>query len=207
MNPKFIVIEGIDGTGTTTQIAAVCRELGKRGVRCLATREPSNGPVGSLIRLGLTGRLVFSKHQQDAKGEEIIYALLFAADRADHVRNEIEPSLAAGAWVVSDRYYLSSLAYQNIECDLDWLRALNSKFRRPDITFLLDMEPSLCLERISRDHRAHDPEKYEQLDKLKSIRANYLSIAEILRSEGETIIQIDAAQPALDVTAEIMKHL
>src|SRR5690242_1367991 len=107
----FIVLEGIDGSGTTTQAARLAQTLQARGARVHATREPSTGPVGRLLRQALTGTLVAD--ERPVQLDFCTLALLFAADRMDHVRREIEPALARGEVVISDRYDLSSLIYQS----------------------------------------------------------------------------------------------
>jgi dTMP kinase len=134
--PRFIVLEGIDGSGTTTQLGLLERHLTARGRRVWATREPSQGPVGRLLR-----EILLGGHRQPdgAPVDGLAMALLFAADRRDHLRREIEPALAAGFDVVSDRYLLSSLAYQAQEAERDWVATLARDVRRPDLTLLLDL--------------------------------------------------------------------
>src|SRR5271167_2017910 len=108
---RFVVLEGIDGSGTTTQVARLADRLRAQGVAVRATREPSDGPLGTLVRHVLSGRVVIPGGR--APGWATM-ALLFAADRLDHVESEIEPFLAEGGDVISDRYDASSLAYQSI---------------------------------------------------------------------------------------------
>jgi dTMP kinase len=134
--PHFIVLEGIDGSGTTTQLGLLERHLAARGRRVLATREPSQGPVGRLLR-----EILLGGHRQPdgAPVDGLAMALLFAADRRDHLGREIEPALAAGYDVVSDRYLLSSLAYQAQEAERGWVATLARDVRRPDLTLLLDL--------------------------------------------------------------------
>ena len=134
--PLFIVLEGIDGSGTTTQLGLLERHLAARGRRVLATREPSQGPVGRLLREILLGGHL---HPDGSPVDGLAMALLFAADRRDHLRREIEPALTAGYDVVSDRYLLSSLAYQAQEAERDWVATLARDVRRPDLTLLLDL--------------------------------------------------------------------
>jgi dTMP kinase len=135
-HPLFIVLEGIDGSGTTTQLGLLERHLEGRGRRVHPTREPSQGPVGRLLREILRGR---HRHSDGAPVDGLAMALLFAADRRDHLRREIEPALANGADVVSDRYLLSSLAYQAQEADRSWVASLARDLREPDLTLLLDL--------------------------------------------------------------------
>src|SRR3954464_11602121 len=109
---RFVVLEGIDGAGTTTQVARLAERLRKDGGQPVrVTREPSDGPIGSLVRQVLTGRIVIPGGR--APGGATM-ALLFAADRMDHVESDIEPFLGQGGIVVSDRYDASSLAYQSV---------------------------------------------------------------------------------------------
>src|SRR5579864_7294663 len=105
----FIVLEGLDGAGTTTQLVRLAERLRRAGERVVATAEPTDGPIGALIRQALRRRLV---HRDGRALTDESLALLFAADRVDHVAGEIEPALARGQHVLCDRYVLSSLAYQ-----------------------------------------------------------------------------------------------
>jgi dTMP kinase len=132
----FVVLEGIDGSGTTTQLERLVRHLEGRGRRAHATREPSRGPIGLLLRELLLGRHALP---DGAPADGQAMALLFAADRRDHLRREIEPQLAAGADVVSDRYLMSSLAYQAEEADREWVTSLARGLRPADLTILLDV--------------------------------------------------------------------
>jgi dTMP kinase len=206
MEAKFIVIEGIDGTGTTTQSSRLRDALVAHGERSILTSEPTGGPIGSVIRLALGGRLSLCRATgAPPAAEESLYALLFATDRLDHLLNEINPALDAGIHVVTDRYCLSSYAYQSTGCDLAWLRQLNARARTPDITLLFDADPAVCLERIAKER--HQRERYEKLEDLRAIRENYLRIAEILRAEGERIVHIDATRPIEAIHEEILGHV
>jgi dTMP kinase len=149
----FIVFEGIDGAGTTTQAERYAAHLRSRKRMVRVTREPSGGPVGSLIRLVLTQRLSFP-----AANNAETMALLFAADRLDHNEVDIAPHLRDGSVVISDRYDLSSLAYQSAtvlglegqaasEQVVRWIRELNKHAMRPDVTVVLDVSPAVA------DHR------------------------------------------------------
>src|ERR1700734_1467346 len=146
---RFVVLEGIDGAGTTTQAARLAERLRAGRVPVRVTREPSDGPVGTLVRQVLTGRVVIPGGL--APGWATM-ALLFAADRMDHVESEIEPFIAQGGVVLSDRYDASSLAYQSVSSGsakdaVEWIRGLNRYVRRPELTIVLDVPPDLASER------------------------------------------------------------
>jgi dTMP kinase len=155
---KFIVLEGIDGSGTTTQGNLLVTALERAGIRAIFTHEPSKGPFGLCLRQLLSGAA------EDPSCAWDCMALLFAADRLDHVAREIEPALASGITVICDRYDLSSLAYQSAtspagEGALPWLRALNARALRPDLTLVLDLDADLAERR--RALRGGPTELYE----------------------------------------------
>ncbi|MEZ4394803.1 MAG: dTMP kinase [Polyangiales bacterium] len=158
----FIVLEGIDGAGTTTQTARLAAALRARGDSVRTTREPSDGPIGVLIRQVLTGRLVLPGERSEPLGWETM-AALFAADRLDHVAAEIAPALRERTVVISDRYDASSVAYQGVTAGDDsvfaWILALNARARRPDLTVVLDVSPEVALAR--RTARAGRAEIYD----------------------------------------------
>lgn len=141
---RFIVLEGTDGSGTTTQCARLVEWLNASGVAAVGTREPTRGPIGQLLRSVLEKRLVSVENVQRTLDWASL-ALLFAADRVDHDHEEIGPALMRGVWVVSDRYALSSLIYQSLTAPdptsaLEWVRALNARARCPDLTLVLDVD-------------------------------------------------------------------
>ena len=152
----FVVLEGIDGAGTTTQAHRLVAWLESQGRRAHFTCEPSPGVLGALARRALKGEPL-GRGERPLPSEAL--ALMFAADRADHWRNEIEPLLAAGVDVVCDRYIYSSLAYQSQEHPLEWVRALNSLFPPPDA--LLYLQASAALGAARRAARGGAPDRYE----------------------------------------------
>src|SRR5579884_2272159 len=160
---RFVVLEGIDGSGTTTHVARFADRLRSMRVPVRATREPSDGPVGTLVRQILTGRVIVPGGR--APGWATM-ALLFAADRMDHVEAEIEPFVAAGGVVISDRYDASSLAYQSVssgrggETTVEWIRTLNKNAKRPHLTIVLDVPPEVAASR--REARGDAAQLYEQ---------------------------------------------
>lgn len=163
----FIVIEGLDGAGTTTQTALLAEALRGRGIQVETTREPSGGPVGALCRDAIEGRISLAPEA---------LALAFAADRLDHIVNPgygIEAALARGSWVISDRYVLSALAYQASQgVDLAWLEAINAKARVPDVTIFVDTSAAECLERIRRRGQNED-DLFHNGARLAKVRDSY----------------------------------
>jgi dTMP kinase len=182
-NPLFIVLEGIDGSGTTTQLALLERHLAARGRRVHPTREPSQGPVGRLLREILLGG---HPHPDGTPADGLAMALLFAADRRDHLRREIEPALAAGVDVVSDRYLLSSLAYQAQEAERDWVAGLARDLRVPDLTLLLEVPTETAAAR--RRDAGRPDERYDADDIQARVAARYRELV----SGDPSAITIDA---------------
>lgn len=154
---RFIVFEGIDGAGTTTQAQRLVERLRAVGERAHFTNEPSEGVIGALTRRALRGEPL-GRAGRPLPAQAI--ALMFAADRADHWHNEIEPRLARGEHVVCDRYLYSSVAYQSLENPEEWIRALNSPFPHPDLLIYLQASPQLAAER--RALRGLEADRYEQ---------------------------------------------
>ena len=147
---RFIVVEGIDGAGTTTQVELVARRLRAASVVVHTTREPSDGGIGRFIRQQLLTREV----------DERAMAALFAADRLDHVTREIRPALARGELVLCDRYLWSSLTYQGeMTGDEAWVRALNAHALAPHLVVLVDVEADEAARR--RISRSTAVERYE----------------------------------------------
>jgi len=188
---QFIVIEGIDGAGTTTQAKLLSEWIASIGRKCLLTSEPSQGPVGLLLRQILTGR-------ERTLNNDVI-SLLFAADRIDHLDNEVLPSLRSGSEVVSDRYYHSSFTYQSLQGDLEWIRELNSNARAPDVTYILDLPADLAAERRRRDRASE--ELYEKDSMQRKLEESYRRLPSILKEEIIVLVNgsedIDAVHRAI----------
>ena len=196
----FIVLEGPDGAGISTQTALLNSGLSNRGIRAIATKEPTAGPIGSLIRQALTHRLVIPPAQP--LGEDVV-ALLFAADRLDHLHADVLPRLEAGTHVVCDRYRLSSYAYQGAALGQEWVRALNRRSIAPDVTFFIDAPPEISQARIAS--RGHYVELYETEERLRPIYANYLQLVDEAREAGERIITIDGRLAIGVIAATILQ--
>lgn len=190
---QFIVIEGIDGSGTTTQCSILADRLTENGLPAHVTREPSDGPVGVLIRQILTGRVVVpGRHGTHAPGWATM-ATLFASDRLDHLEAEIMPNVLDGVTVICDRYDHSSVAYQTVssgggEAEAAWVLELNRHARRPDLTLVLDVDPEVAGSR--RDGRSGSPELYEVSEMQAELAKFYAKIDAHFPSD--TIRHIDA---------------
>lgn len=200
MNPAnphpgpLIVIEGIDGAGTTTQSEKLVQWLGSAGIPALLTREPTGGPIGVTLRHHLGRRLDLGPEAE---------ALAFAADRMHHVSSEIVPALARGLTVVADRYYLSSLAYQALACDLAWVREINRFAVRPDLTVFLTVPVDVGAARFST--RASRERFEEDSDQLRRIATMYETAVEALRADGEAVQVVDGTQSVDEVAADVVR--
>lgn len=205
MTAPFIVLEGIDGAGTTTLTARLAAALTARGVTAHATREPSSGTVGRLLREVLTGQQVLAASSELSRAA--LLGLLFAADRLEHVGAEIAPQRARGAWVISDRYDHSSVAYQSVSSSeglsVAWLRALNAHAERPHLTIVLDVAPEVA--RARRLARAGAPELFDD-DALQRKLARFYADLE-RHFPGERIAHVDANRGIDEVLADVIALL
>ena len=197
---KFIVFEGIDGAGKTTQIELLCSALEKKGLRCKITAEPTDLPSGREIREALSGK---------TKKTPIEMAEMFARDRAihnTHPEEGINRALSEGITVISDRYYYSSLAYQGAALGYETVAALNldnESIRTPDLCVFLDLTPEKSLERIGK--RGEATEIYENFDYLTKTRAMFFDVFERLGARGENIAIIDASGSVSEVSERVLE--
>jgi dTMP kinase len=189
----FIVLEGTDGSGISTQISRISRILSARNRKVTATKEPSTGPAGLLIRQ------VLSKRLQGVTPEAL--ALLFAADRLDHLEQEVKPVLESGGIVICDRYLWSTLAYQGLDLEMSWLRQINSFAMQPDLTVLIKVHPSVSMERIIAGRLR--TELFEKENLLGRIQENFLTLAAEAQKAGQDVILVDGEQSMDEVTAAI----
>lgn len=185
----FIVIEGLDGCGKSTHRGMLGKRLRELGYRVVETREPSDGPVGRLLR---------ERSERGLRFPAEVEALLYAADRLLHINEVVKPALGKGMVVVSERYFYSSVAYQGAEgIDLDWIRRLNRFVLKPDLAILLDIMPETAVERM----RGRRLTAYEDYETQKRVREIYLKLV-----EGGELIKIDAERRVKEVHEELF-HL
>jgi len=161
----FIVVEGLDGSGKTTQAQLLAERLSKSH-RVLCTAEPSQGKTGKFIRECCL--------YEEKRLPIAVEALLFAADRVEHVENEVKPALAEGKIVVCDRYIYSSLAYQgSAGLNLGWIKRINSYALKPDFAVFIDVPPERVIERLQRKKSV-----METLEIQRKVREVYLKFVE-----------------------------
>lgn len=194
---RFIVVEGLDGAGTTTQVHMLCRRLATTHEVYL-TQEPSAGPLGLQIRMVLENRV---------QVHPAVLAALFAADRMDHLYHRdgtggIAAHLERGVHVLTDRYYLSSFAYQGMTLGWDWIWDLHTPCIRPDLTLFIDVPVEICLRRIA-DGRGGQFDLFENRDALTRVRAHYLEAIARLGRAGEAIVCVNGDAPPEQVHALI----
>lgn len=188
----FIALEGIDGAGTTTHAELLRKNLEAVGYSAVLTCEPTTRPIGQLIRKALRKNCGFSG---------LVMAMLFAADRRDHVNNLILPCLTEGKIVISDRYQLSSLAYQTNETIGPLVTNLACGLIKPDYTFVLDLPVEVAEER--RRHRGGQVERYDRIEFQRRVAKKYLQLADQTR----TILVINADRHIQEVEKEIWNSM
>jgi len=195
---RFIVFEGLDGAGLTTQARILHERLVELDVPCNRSAEPTQGPIGGLLKQWLGHRVAF---------DAATVAALFAADRLDHLYNPVsgvQARLAQGITEISERYLFSSLAYQSVDLDMDWVAELNQKAFMPDVVFFLDIEPKQSFERIAK--RQTSDEVFESLDSLSRVAVNFLVALERYKKKTR-IVRINGYGSKDDIAAQVWRHL
>lgn len=198
----FVVLEGIDGAGTTTQAARIAQALRGEGRKVLATCEPSDGPIGMLIRQALTRRLGLPGGKGALSPETL--ALLYAADRTDHLQAQILPALERGEIVLSDRYLLSSLAYQGASLPMGWVEEVNGFAVPPDLTLFVSVEVAVAVRR--RAQRGGFEELFDAEEKQRRIARQYLAAIR-RRARKDRIVRLDGNAGPEEVTAQALKAI
>lgn len=198
---NFVVFEGIDGAGTSTQINVLKKK--KEAGRFFFTAEPTDSPVGKFLRTVLKGNVELDPRTS---------AYLFAADRAEHLWGKsgsncgIEKKCSDGKIVISDRYFFSSLTYQSVTCGEELPRLLNSTFPLPQILFFFKISPEISLKRV--DARG-EREIYEKIDFLKATEERYEKLMDEYEAKntGMKIVRLDASKSKEEVSAQIWQEL
>jgi dTMP kinase len=170
----FICIEGLDGCGKTTQAKMLAKKLAK-SYNSFYTSEPSRGKIGTFIRK----RCLYGEKRLST----VVEALLFAADRFEHMENEIRPALREGRLVISDRYVYSSLAYQGAAgLSLEWIRTLNEHALKPDLAVFIDVKLETVMNRLKSKRSVM--ENIETLEKTRDIYLKFVAKGELIRIDG-----------------------
>ena len=179
----FIALEGIDGSGKSTQVKLLTERLKKEGFKIYTTFEPTDSPIGSVIKN------IF-RHRIEADHRTI--AGLYVADRLDHLLNKtngILKKMEEGYSVITDRYYFSSYAYQGTHMSLDWViqaNSLSAELLRPDLTIFIDVSPEVSIQRLSEGRDMI--QLYESLENLHNVRAKYFEAFEKLKDDENVFI-------------------
>ena len=190
MKGKFIAIEGVDGCGKSTHARLLAKWLRSKGYRVVVTDEPTNGPIGRVIKRVLRGEL---------KVPVAAEALLFAADRLHHAEQLIVPALRKGKIVITERYYFSSLAYQAARrLPAQWIAKLNERAPTPDLAVLIDVPAYVALDRIRGARKLDTFEKDLKLQ--RKVRAIYLQMV-----KKRKLKLVDGARVASQVQADLRK--
>ena len=194
---SFIVFEGLDGAGTTTQIRNLARYYEFNSREYYITNEPTSNPIGELVRKVLQKKVVTTPEA---------LALLYAADRNDHLYNPsygIVRLLEEGRIVLSDRYFYSSIAYQSVECSKELVRTINN-FPAPEFLIFIDTPVDDCMKRIEK--RGEEKELFDRAEFLTAVRKNYLEELENL-PEGVNLLVVDGRKSIEDTEREIRQYL
>jgi dTMP kinase len=196
---KLIAIEGLDGAGTTTQASLLANYLIDKGYDVLPTKEPTDGVWGGLIRTILAG---------DAEADPMSLCFAFMADRVDHLSKLHRITMNyPNPLIVTDRYQLSYLAYQQKDTyrDLLWLLTTQEGLPSPDFTIFIDVPPQVCVDRM-RSSRSK-LERFENIDSLKKIVDGYNKAIEYAQNQGQTIIRFDGTMGIKDLHSEITSKI
>lgn len=193
MSGKLIVLEGGDGSGTTTQAHKLVSHLKGKGFKVCSSAEPTDSGIGKEIRKMLS--------QSIAKEHDLLVslALCFAADRMYHIHNFIVPNLKTHDFVILDRYLLSSLVYQGMDLPINFVKTINSYAISPHLTIVIDLDPKTALSRLSL--RGKKKDFYESIELMTKVRNGYLQLAK--ENYHDTVI-VDGSRDLNSVHEEIV---
>ncbi|MGE5533144.1 MAG: dTMP kinase [Ignavibacteria bacterium] len=180
----FLVIEGLDGSGKTTQATKLAKKLSQSD-SVILTAEPSQGKIGTFIRQSC----LYENKRLPTEAE----ALLFAADRIEHMQKEIKPALEEGKIVICDRYVYSSLAYQgSAGLSLDWIKTINARALQPDFSVFIDVAPEQVLERLKRKKSVM--ENLETQQKVRDVYLKFVEKGDLMRVNGDNPKEVVAEE-------------
>lgn len=209
---KFIVLEGIEGSGKTVQTKLLLEYLISKRIATYRTQEPSNGPIGKIIR---------SEYMSGTrKADTDVLNLLCIADRLDHITNEetgLLNFINDGICIISDRYYMSSIAYHSIPYlsnrskyhqaieDIMSRNEINRNALRPDVTIFIDADPEVSYDRVIK--RSSKKEIFDDLHSIKKLYTTYHDAKKYLESIGDNIYTVDGNQTIDDVHNKIINDV
>ena len=183
----FICIEGLDGSGKTTHVHRLVRNLQKKGFDAVYTTEPGRGELGKFIRASVL--------QGKKRVPRVVEAVLFAVDRVEHLEKTVKPALREGKVVVSDRCVYSSLAYQGAAgLDLEWIEEINRFALPPDLALYIDVPPEVVVDRIRRKKSV-----MERLETQRKVKQVYMKFV-----DNEKLISIDGDRKKIEVEKNIL---
>ncbi|OQY36871.1 MAG: dTMP kinase [Spirochaetaceae bacterium 4572_7] len=191
---NFVVLEGLDGSGTTTQLNILTKMLEKDAISIIRTFEPTDNPIGKLIRRVLRKELSL---------EPKSVSKLFVADRHEHIygANGIVKNTSKGNLVLCDRYLFSSLAYQSPECGFDYVKNINEGFPLPEHLFFFNVDVDICQERIVK--RGDAKELFDAHEYQLKVHKNYLKALELYKDSKMNIHIIDGTKSPKEISNEI----
>lgn len=191
---KFIVVEGLDGSGKSAQVELLVNFLKKTGKEVILTKEPTMDSE--------SGRKIKQALSQEIKLEPLELQGLYTQDRKEHLKNKVVPALKEGKFVVSSRYAFSTFAYGGSDgLNVDLLIKMNDNFLLPDLTIIIDVSPESCMERIER--RGELKELFEEKEKLTKVNEFYKKMPEMF----ENVIMVNGRRDIPEVFEEIKNIL
>lgn len=191
---KFIVVEGLDGSGKSSQVDLLIEYLKQNGKNVVVTKEPTmDSESGRRIKQALKKEIII---------EPLELQKLYVQDRKEHLENKVMPALKEGKFVVSSRYAFSTFAYGYSDgLDVDLLVDMNKEFLLPDLTIIIDVNPKSCVERI--ENRGEPVELFEKLEKLTKVNEIYKKTSDMF---GNVVI-INGERPIVEVFEDAKKEI
>lgn len=195
----FIAIEGLDGSGTTTQLNQITQYLSNNNIEHMRTFEPTDSKTGKFLRQVLSGEIPL---------EQETIAYLFAADRNEHIYGKnkgIIAQLKNNSYVISDRYLFSSIAYQSLRADYNLVVNLNSRFPLPEFLIFVDVPVEECQKRLKM--RDSQKDIYDDIDSQRQVLGYYRKSIELFKDSGMKVILINGTKKPHEITEEIIKKI